>query len=144
MQAVNRRLVRVLAATVVAGTAVQLSAQSISAASPASPDACAALVVRATPKINAQNAPFETIRNTVTNCSTNTETVRLSQRIAGPFASFTITNDASWIITLGPGATVQKVQHIPYSCCGSFTVTDTVTSRSGRVLAVKRTGFTFA
>jgi hypothetical protein len=106
---------------------------------------CAQVHVSATPKVNAQTAPFETIKNVVTSCATSAETVTLIQRLVGPF-SRTASASAmrTWTIVLAPGQTVIKFQHIPYSCCGTFGVTDRVVSRSGRILAHASTSFTFA
>jgi hypothetical protein len=103
---------------------------------------CARVQVRATPKLNAQNAPFETIRSRVTNCSTATETLHLSQHLAGPFAPRSALA-TSWNVTLGPHRSVDKVRRVPYSCCGTYTVSDVVSSQ-GRVLDRSTTSFTFA
>jgi hypothetical protein len=106
---------------------------------------CVHLHVSATPKINAQNAPYETIRNSVTSCATRAETVTLTQHIVGPYAqTATAAANRTWTIALAPGQTVVKVQHIPYSCCGSFTVTDRAISRLGQILGHASTNFTFA
>ena len=107
--------------------------------------ACATLQVRANPPVNAQNSPFEKIKNTVTSCASSTETVMLTQHIVGPFAPRVDAplSTRTWTITLAPHQSVLKVQHIPYSCCGSYNVHDRVTS-SGTVLATAKTSFTFA
>jgi hypothetical protein len=106
---------------------------------------CATLRLSATPKVNAQNAPYETIKNTVTNCSTATETVAVTQHVIGPYKSLGATGAGlTWIVTLGPGGSNLKTQHIPYSCCGTYTVRDVVTSSGGQVLAKKTVYFTFA
>jgi hypothetical protein len=118
------------------------SAVDVAAAAPSAPTACASLTLSATPRINAQNAPFETIKNTVTGCATTTETVKLTQQISGPFAP-PEARGRTWVLTLAPGETARKVQHLPYSCCGTYTVKDQVTA-SGVVLATKSTSFTFA
>jgi hypothetical protein len=112
------------------------------AAAVSAPMNCASLTLTATPRVNAQNAPFETIKNTVTSCAATTETVRLTQRISGPFAPADAPS-RTWVFTLAPGQIAQKVQHLPYSCCGTYTVNDHVTA-SGVVLATKSTSFTFA
>jgi hypothetical protein len=112
------------------------------AAAPSAPMACASLTLSATPRVNAQNAPFETIKSTVTSCATTTETVRLTQLIAGPFAPADAPSRV-WVLTLEPGQTARRVQHLPYSCCGTYTVKSEVTT-SGVVLAKKSTSFTFA
>ena len=98
---------------------------------------CATVTVKATPKVNTAMIP-ETIKSTVTSCATVTETVILLQHIAGP------TKAAKVTITLSPGQAVTKTRHFPYSCCGSYTVTDRVESPTGTVLAKGTTRFTFA
>jgi hypothetical protein len=103
---------------------------------------CAVLKLRATPPVNAQNAPYETIKNTVTSCSSATETVTLTQTISGPFAPANAPS-RTWVLTLAPGQTITKVQHIPYSCCGTYTVRDRVTA-GPLLLARKSAMFTFA
>lgn len=112
------------------------------AAPPNTPMACGTLALSATPRVNAQNAAFETIKNTVTSCATTTEIVRITQQISGPFAP-AITAGRTWVFSLAPGQTGRKVQHLPYSCCGTYTVKDRVAA-SGVVLAAKSTTFTFA
>jgi hypothetical protein len=107
---------------------------------PAAP--CATLQLTAKPRINAQTAPDETIKNTVANCSNATETVVLTQHILGPFAART-GPDMTWTITLLAGQTVLEKQKIPYACCGTYTVKDKVTA-GGILLAKKSTSFTFA
>jgi hypothetical protein len=103
---------------------------------------CATLNLSATPRINAQNAPYETIKNTVTSCATTPETVTLSQMLSGPFAPANASS-RTWVLTLAPRQSVRKVQRLPYSCCGTYTVKDQVTA-SGLLLAKKTTLFTFA
>jgi len=98
---------------------------------------CAKLRLTAKPNVNAQTAPYETIRSKVASCASARETVTLVQH-TGAFGRKT------WTITLAPGQRVDKVRHIPYSCCGSYTITDRVLSSSGRVIARAQAGFTFA
>jgi hypothetical protein len=104
---------------------------------------CAKVKVRATPKINAQTAPNETIKSRVTNCSSAKETVILTQTIAGPSAT-AAAMAKQWMITLSPGKTVVKTRLFPYACCGTYNVTDRVLTKSGRQLARAETSFTFA
>jgi hypothetical protein len=125
-----------------------LSAGSPSAATPAARSGsspCATLTVRANPPVNAQNSPYEKIRNTVTSCAASKETVTLTQHIVGPFAprADSPLSVRTWTITLTPGQSVLEEQHIPYSCCGTYNVHDQVSS-SGIVLAKAKTSFTFA
>jgi hypothetical protein len=135
---------RFAAVAVAAAAAAVVSFSGFAGAAGAAPAAdCVSLHVSATPKVNAQNAPFETIKNSVTSCSNSAETVTLTQHLVGPFARTTAAI-RTWTIALAPGQTVVKVQHIPYSCCGSYTVTDRAVSGSGHVLARASTGFTFA
>jgi hypothetical protein len=103
---------------------------------------CATVKVRATPQLNTAMVP-ETITSKVTSCATATETVKLAQHISGPHAA-SAPMDKTWTITLSPGQTVKKVRHFPYSCCGSYTVTDTVTTTGGHQLAKAGSSFTFA
>jgi hypothetical protein len=103
---------------------------------------CATVKVKATPNINTAMVP-ETITSKVTSCATITETVKLVQHISGPRAANALMNK-TWTITLSPGQTVKKVRHFPYSCCGSYTVTDTVTTTGGHQLAKAGSSFTFA
>lgn len=105
--------------------------------------ACATVSVTARPKVNAQNAPNETIKSPVTNCGTRTETVILDQTLSGPFVGAGPTLK-SWTLTLTPGQTSIVVRRVPYSCCGTYDVHDTVLSRAGRTLAKASTSFTFA
>jgi hypothetical protein len=102
---------------------------------------CATVKVKATPNLNTAMVP-ETITSKVTSCATTTETVKLVQHISGPQAAAPM--DKTWTITLSPGQTVKKVRHFPYSCCGSYTVTDTVTTTGGHQLAKAGSSFTFA
>jgi hypothetical protein len=103
---------------------------------------CTHLHVSAKPKVNAQTAPYETIRNKVASCAPSNETVTLTQHMSGSFAQ-SGPSIRRWIITMRPGASVTKIQHILYNCCGTYTVTDKVVS-AGRVLAQSQTSFTFA
>ena len=103
---------------------------------------CATVKVRATPQLNTAMIP-ETITSKVTSCATAAETVKLVQHISGPSAA-RVPMDKTWTITLSPGQTVKKVRTFPYACCGSYTVTDTVTTTSGQKLAKASSNFTFA
>lgn len=104
---------------------------------------CAKVKVRAVPKVNAQTAPNETITSKVFNCSSARETVVLTQTIGGPDApSSTVAK--KWTITLSPGKAAVRKRSFPYACCGSYTVTDRVLTRSGRQLARATASFTFA
>ena len=103
---------------------------------------CATVKVRATPQLNTAMIP-ETITSKVTSCATATETVKLVQHISGPTAA-SVPMDKTWTITLSPGQTVKKIRHFPYSCCGSYTVTDTVSTTGGQQLAKAGSSFTFA
>jgi hypothetical protein len=122
------------------------SASGVAAAAPAAVAACATLHLSATPRVNAQNAPNETIKNTVTSCATGPETVTLIQHISGPFtpAAASSASSRTWVLTLAPGQAKLKVQHIPYSCCGTYTVKDQVFSSAGQLLAKRSVTFTFA
>jgi hypothetical protein len=102
---------------------------------------CAKLGVRATPAVNAQSVPDETIKSKVTNCSSATETVTLTQAIAGPSATRSAMAVKRWTITLSPGRTVVKTRFFPYMCCGTFNVTDKVLTKSGTQLAQAATSF---
>lgn len=104
---------------------------------------CAKVKVRAVPKVNAQTAPNETITSKVFNCSSARETVVLTQTIGGPDAP-TSTVAKKWTITLSPGKTAVRKRSFAYACCGSYTVTDKVLTRSGRQLARAAARFTFA
>jgi hypothetical protein len=132
-----------LAAGVPILPAVNAQTAGATGATPTQAGDCAALLVRATPKVNAQNAPHETIRNTVASCATAAETVTLTQVIVGPFLRMG-PDGRSWTISLAPGQSVDEVQHIPYSCCGTYRVKDKVLSSAGVVLARGSAGFTFA
>jgi len=103
---------------------------------------CATVKVRATPALNTAMIP-ETITSKVTSCATASETVKLVQHISGPSAA-SVPMNKIWTITLSPGQTVKKVRSFPYACCGSYTVTDTVTTISGHKLAKASSNFTFA
>ena len=108
----------------------------------ASATECATVAVKATPKLNTAMIP-ETIKSTVTSCAAATETVTLHQHLSGPMAA-RVSRDKTWTITLSPGQTVTKTRHFPYSCCGSYNVTDTVTTTTGQQLAKAQASFTFA
>jgi hypothetical protein len=140
----RRALVGAIAvsASLVAWPGMTSSVGVAAAAAPNAPAACASLTLSATPRLNAQNAPFETIKSRVTSCATTTETVTLTQKISGPFAPADVSGRV-WVLTLAPGQTTLEVRRLPYSCCGTYTVKDQVT-HSGVVLATKSTSFTFA
>jgi hypothetical protein len=127
-------------AVAVVPTAIAGAAQA--AGGHAAATKCATVKVRATPQLNTAMVP-ETITSKVTSCATATETVKLVQHISGPSAA-SMPMDKTWTITLSPGQTVKKVRSFPYSCCGSYTVTDTVTTTSGHKLAKASSNFTFA
>jgi hypothetical protein len=103
---------------------------------------CATVKVKATPGLNTAMIP-ETIKSTVANCSSATETVTLTQKISGPFGPVRY-GTKSWTLTLAAGQTVVKTRSKPYACCGSYTVADQVLSSTGTVLAKGRSSFTFA
>ncbi|HLX50159.1 MAG TPA: hypothetical protein VKS82_17670 [Streptosporangiaceae bacterium] len=103
---------------------------------------CATVKVTAKPGLNTAMIP-ETIKSTVTNCSSATETVKLTQTISGPFAPDTF-GTKSWTLTLTAGQTVTKTRSKPYACCGSYNVVDKVLDSSGAVLATSKASFTFA
>lgn len=103
---------------------------------------CAKVTVKATPKLNTAMIP-ETIKSTVTSCATATETVTLDQHLSGPMRTG-VSSDKTWTITLTPGQAVTKTRHFPYSCCGGYNVTDTVSTTTGQRLATAQTSFTFA
>jgi hypothetical protein len=103
---------------------------------------CAHLHVSATPRVNAQTAPYETINNRVSSCAANDQTITLSQHRSGSFAPMG-TSNRTWTITLLPGQSETEIQHIGYTCCGSYIVSDKVLS-AGRVLTHSHTSFTFA
>jgi hypothetical protein len=102
---------------------------------------CARLKLTAKPGTNTAMVP-ETIKSRVRNCSPTTETVTLIQSIAGPSAAAQMAK--MWKIKLRPGQTVVKTRSFPYACCGTYTVTDKVLSRSGKELAKATASFTFA
>lgn len=101
---------------------------------------CATVKVTAKPGLNTAMIP-ETIKSTVTNCSSATETVTLTQKISGPHAPH---GTKSWTLTIAAGQTVTKTRSFPYACCGSYTVGDTVTDSVGAVLGKSSANFTFA
>ena len=103
---------------------------------------CATVKVTAKPGLNTAMIP-ETIKSTVTNCSSATETVTLTQKISGPFGPAR-SGTKSWTLTLTAGQTVVKTRSKPYVCCGSYTVADQVLDSSGTVLATGKSSFTFA
>lgn len=103
---------------------------------------CAKLKLTATPAVDTSSVP-ETIKSRVMNCSSKSETVTLVQTIAGPFQA-TSQLARKWKLTLSPGQTVVKTRSFPYACCGSYTVTDKVLSKSGTQLAKAMATFTFA
>jgi len=146
----KRRLTPVLASVVVGACAlsaivIPLSTASTvgAAAGPTLARECVTLQLRATPIVNAQNAPYETIKSTVASCSSHPEIVTLSQTLSGPFAQVG-QHSRVWTITLAPGQSVVKARYIAYSCCGTYTVTDRVLSSAGQVLAHRSADFTFA
>jgi hypothetical protein len=103
---------------------------------------CATAKVTAKPGLNTAMIP-ETIKSTVTNCSSATETVTLTQTVTGPFAPDRF-GTRSWKLTLPAGQTVVKVRSKPYVCCGSYSAADKVLGSGGTVLAKARASFTFA
>jgi hypothetical protein len=104
---------------------------------------CVTLRLRAAPTVNAQDAPYETIRSTVASCASGAETVTLTQSLIGPFAQIG-RHGRTWTIALVPGQSVVKTRYVPYSCCGTYGVNDKVLSSAGQVLAHRSTSFTFA
>ena len=104
---------------------------------------CAAVTVKATPKLNTAMIP-ETIKSKVTNCASTTEMVTLTQKISGPTSAMRRLAAKEWKLTIPAGQTVTRTRSFPYACCGSYNVTDNVRSTSGQQLARARTGFTFA
>jgi hypothetical protein len=138
--------VSLAASAAIASLVVLPSASSFAATrSAGNASACATVRVTANPPVNAQNSPFEKIKNTVTSCATSTETVTLTQHIAGPFTNRDAASRGvrTWTITLVPKQSVLEEQHKPYFCCGTFNVHDQVSS-AGVVLAKAKTSFTFA
>ena len=105
---------------------------------------CASLKAWATPSVNAQNAPYTKLLNKVTSCYDGTETVVLAQTIAGPYARGQAGAGRTWTISLRPGEAVYKVERIPWSCCGTYSVQDKVYSSAHRLLARAGASFTFA
>jgi hypothetical protein len=105
--------------------------------------ACATLRLTVRPTVNAQTAPYETIKSTVKSCASSTERVTLQQRITGSFRPVH-SPATTFTIKLTSGQRVVKTRHIPWSCCGSYTVIDKVLSTSQHLLAMKRAEFTFA
>jgi hypothetical protein len=103
---------------------------------------CATVKAKATPVLNTAMVN-ETIKSTVTNCSSATETVTLTQNVTGPFAPDTF-GIKSWKLTLSAGQAVVKVRSKPYVCCGSYNVVDKVLGSGGTVLAMSKSSFTFA
>jgi hypothetical protein len=85
----------------------------------------------------------ETIKSTVTNCSSATETVTLTQTVTGPFAPDTL-GTKSWTLTLAPGQHMTKTRFKPYMCCGTYNAVDKVLGSGGTVLAKSKASFTFA
>lgn len=67
----------------------------------------------------------------------------LTQTIGGPDVPAS-PMAKTWTITLRPGKTAVRKRLFPYSCCGNYTVTDRVLTRSGRQLARAAASFTFA
>ena len=107
-------------------------------AAPKQPPACARLKLTVSPVLNAQNLPYETATHKVTSCARVTETATVVQKVPG------LTGANRWKVTLRPGQSVTKVRHIPYSCCGTYTVFDKVYARSGAVLDHAEATFIFA
>ena|SRR5215471_9134571 len=132
-------LIAALAAAsgVIAGTAQAAAGHAAPAATQ-----CATVTVKATPKLNTAMIP-ETIKSTVTSCAPATETVTLSQKISGPQSGL-MPLAKTWTITLAPGQAVTKRRSFPFTCCGTFRVTDHVLGRGGQQLAKASTSFTFA
>jgi hypothetical protein len=104
---------------------------------------CATATVKGIPVLNTSMEP-ESIKSTVTNCSTTTETVQLGQHISFTDDSARGPWGRHWTITVAAGQTVTKWRSFPYSCCGGYTVTDFVHSMSGQQLAKAQANFTFA
>jgi hypothetical protein len=120
-------------------------AANVAAAAPIRVPDCATLRLSATPGVNAQNAANEIIKSTVTSCATAPQTVALTQQIFGPFApAAAAASSRTWVLTLAPGQAELKVQRIPCSCCGTYTVKEQVFSSAGVLLAKKSVTFTFA
>lgn len=103
---------------------------------------CAKLKLTAKPVINTTDTRPETIKSKARNCSSATEKVTLVQTIAGPSAAAEMAK--IWKLKLRPGQTVVKTRSFPYACCGSYTVTDKVLTKSGKQLAKATASFTFA
>ena len=103
---------------------------------------CATATVKANPKLNTAMIP-EGIKSSVTNCATFSETVSLTQQLSGPFRT-RAASVKTWRFTVPAGGTVSRFRSVPYACCGTYHVRDTVTSTSGVVLANAGTSFTFA
>jgi len=104
---------------------------------------CAKVTVKATPKVNTAMVA-ETVMSKVTNCSSASETVTLTQKISGPTFATGFVRTRTWKFTIPAGKSVTKTRSVPYACCGSYNVTDIVNSASGHRLAKASTGFTFA
>jgi len=130
------------AAVAVAPGVTAVAAQAASHTQAATAE-CATVKVTAKPGLNTAMIP-ETIKSTVTNCATATETVVLDQHISGPFAARSPLRDRRQTITLAAGQSVTKTRSFPYTCCGSYTVTDKVLAESGTLLAKSAANFTFA
>ena len=107
-------------------------------AAPKQPPACATLKLTVSPVLNAQNLPYDTATHKVTSCAKVTETATVEQKVPG------LTGTNRWKVTLRPGQSATKVRHIPYSCCGTYTVYDKVYARSGAVLDHAEATFIFA
>jgi hypothetical protein len=103
---------------------------------------CASVTVKANPRLNTAMIP-EGIKSSVTNCATTTETMILTQRIAGPFRA-QAASVKTWRFTVLAGQTVSRFRSLPYACCGTYYVRDAVSATSGTLLAKAQTSFTFA
>jgi hypothetical protein len=104
---------------------------------------CATVALTARPSLNTAMIP-ETLTSTVTSCATATETVVLVQHLSAPMERVARVSNKTYRITLAPSQSVKKVRHVPYVCCGTYTVTDTVSTTTGTQLSKAKATFTFA
>lgn len=142
MTGIRANAVSVAMVVVVSGVFASAAQTAGTSSSSSRAAKCAHVKVTARPAINT-SMTAETIRSKVTSCAKAKETVILMQTISGPDAT-NAPMAKTWKITLAPAKSVVKTRSFPYSCCGSYVVTDKVVTKSGRQLAKASADFTFA
>ena len=109
---------------------------------------CAVVSLTAKPPVNTSSVP-ERIRAFVANCSAASETVDLVETLSGPFARAaagvpTSAGSMTHPVTLAAGASATWLRHIPYSCCGTYSIRLSADTTTGKVLDQAMRSFTFA